>query len=468
MSPLDLPLPPRQCGLGGGAGAGAVLSDTVDTAFRQEQRRGLTVALQGRLVVLLIIALWIGTTRFPPSVYYMLGLIAAFGVIGLAQLWVVARNGVRAWQLYLFTFVEVSILAVAIAAFTGPFTNDIPVPMGFRFTNFLYFFLFIASAAFSYAPGLVLWSGVSVAIAWSLASVWVVATFDTIGWTDLPDSPTTEQFLTHVLNPMFFGVGSRMQEMIVLLSVAGLLAVVVWRARRVVIQQAQAERDRAAIAETFGRYVPEAVARQLIDDSGALAPQEREATILMTDIENFTGIAETMAPADVLAMLDEYFDLLGRIVAEHGGVVGQFHGDALIATFNVPVPDPDHARAAVRAACAIERALGQRRFHGHSLRTRIGINTGLVVSGSVGSSGRRSYTVYGDVVNAAARIEATNKEFDTTLLVSSATADACGSSFTFEPLGRVAMRGKSEPMEVLRVIDGAPVPGTPAQDKETL
>ncbi len=440
--------------------------DGIAAAFAEEQRRGLSAALYGRLGVLLVIGTWIGTTRFPPTVYYMVGLIALFAVIGLAQIWAVRRYGVKAWQLYLFMLIEVSILVVAIAVFSAPFTADLPVTLGFRFGSFAFFFLFVASAAFSYAPGLVLWSGASVVIAWGLASVWVQNTNEVLGWTDLPTNPTAEQFLEVFLHPMFFGIGSRMQESLVLMSVAGLLAIVAWRARRVVYRQAQAERERAQVADVFGQYVPEVVADRLIADAGALEPQEVEATILMTDIKGFTSLSENMAPADVLAMLDDYFDRLGQLVAAEGGVVGQFHGDAVIASFNVPVADPNHAAAAIRAGLAIEAAMETETFRGQELHTRIGINTGPVVAGSVGSQGRRSYTVYGDTVNAAARIEAVNKEFGTTLLVSGSTADAAGSGFDFEPLGDVTMRGRSEPTQVYRPLTMPALPAGAPRDSE--
>lgn len=426
------------------------MTDGVAGIFHREQISGLTIALKGRLAVLVVIAIWIGVTRTVPSVYYMLGLIVAFAAIGGAQLYVVNRYGVRAWLLYFLMFAEIALLVTAIAVFTGPVTYDLPVPMGFRFSHFLYFFLFIASAAFSYSPALVLWSGLSVATCWAVATVWVVASFDTFGWSDLPVNPTRQEFLNHIMDPLFFGVGTRVQEIIVLLSVAVLLAIVVWRARRVVFRQAEAEKEREEIADTFGRYVPEAVAKQLISDHGVFAPQERDATVLITDIENFTGIIEKMAPADVLEMLNEYFEQVGNIITSEGGVIGQFHGDAVIATFNVPIPKSDHAAAAIRTGLALNNLLATRRFSGQALRTRIGINTGKVVSGSVGSQGRRSYTVYGDAVNVAQRIEAANKEFGTACLVSETTRQAAVNQFHFHETAELVLRGKSEALKLFR------------------
>ncbi|MDG2286041.1 MAG: adenylate/guanylate cyclase domain-containing protein, partial [Alphaproteobacteria bacterium] len=336
---------------------------------------------------------------------------------------------------------------------SGPAVRDMPIPISYRFDQFPYFFLLIASAAFSYSPRLVLWSGLSIAITWAAGGFIVRATHEgLVTWGDIPPDASGDVFMSTFLSPNFFAIGSRFQEILIVLSVSGLLALVAWRARRVVVRQAEAERERASIAKTFGKYVPEEIARGLIADHGAFKPQQRTATVMSTDIEGFTALAETMDPAEVLLMLDDYFDALGTVISAEGGVVGQFQGDALIATFNVPVPREDHAAAALRAGLAIQDVMERQSFRGKKLRTRIGLNTGPVVSGSVGSRGRRSYTVYGDVVSAAARIEALNKEFETTLLAAGATVQAAGPGFKTTEVARRTMRGRSEPTTLFSVL----------------
>lgn len=432
-------------------------TDPVQAAFAEEQRKGLTVALQGRLVVLIVLAIWIGTTRLPPTVYMILGLIALFAAMGAAQLWLVKRRGVEAWPLYLFILAETSVLVTAMIL-SAPVARDMPIPISYRFDHFAYFFLLIASAAFSYSPRLVLWSGLCIAFTWGIGGVLVRAANDgLVTWSDIPADAPGETFMEIFLSPNFFAVGSRVQEILIILSVAGLLALVAWRARRVVVRQAEVERERASIAETFGKYVPEEIARGLIADQGAFTPEQRTATVMFTDIEGFTALAETMEPAEVLLMLDDYFEALGTRISAEGGVVGQFQGDALIATFNVPVPNRDHAAAALRAALAIQRAMEEMTFRGKTLKTRIGLNTGRVVSGSVGSRGRRSYTVYGDVVNAAARIEALNKEFGTRILAAESTIGAAGEGFSVTEVASQTMRGRSEPTVLFSVADAPSV-----------
>jgi len=283
--------------------------------------------------------------------------------------------------------------------------------IAYRFNLFPYFFLFLAAAAFSYSPALVLWAGAIGGVGWALGALWVWAqTENPLNWTDIPENATPDEYYAVILSPDFVGTGSRIQEIIVLVVVAALLAVVVWRARRVVYRQAMAEREREVVSETFGKYVPEAIARALIDRQGSLELEFGTATVLFVDIARFTSIAERMAPAEVVAMLNAYFDAVTEVIGRHGGVINQFQGDAILATFNVPVANPDRAAAAVRTALDIRSTVGSRTFEGQALGCRIGINTGEMIAGSVGSTGRLNYTVHGDAVNVAARLEALNKD----------------------------------------------------------
>ncbi|MCG8511318.1 MAG: HAMP domain-containing protein [Rhodospirillales bacterium] len=202
--------------------------------------------------------------------------------------------------------------------------------------------------------------------------------------------------------------------------------------------------EQAFLRETFGRYIPESVAQAILANRGVLRPQQRVATVLFTDIAGFTTLCERVAPETVVTMLNDYFSALTEIVHRHGGVVTQFQGDAMLVVFNVPLEDRNHARNAIRAGLEILDATGRRTF-GDSLKlpTRIGINTGPVVAGPVGAGDRLSYTVHGDSVNLAARLEQANKEFGTGIIVSEVTRLAAGDGFDYEPLGDLAIRGKT-------------------------
>ena len=206
--------------------------------------------------------------------------------------------------------------------------------------------------------------------------------------------------------------------------------------------------QRERLRQVFGRYVPESVAQSLIASDGALRPQTCDATIMFADLAGFTSISETMEPDAVVAMLNAYFSMLGAVVERHGGVITQFQGDAVLVTFNVPVEDSDHARHALLSAIEIGRAVTSQTFAGRALTCRIGINTGSVVAGSVGAEGRLSYTVHGDAVNVAARLEQLNKTHGTQILVSETTRRLAGPGFHLQPLGKIDVRGRSQQVAI--------------------
>jgi class 3 adenylate cyclase len=214
-------------------------------------------------------------------------------------------------------------------------------------------------------------------------------------------------------------------------------------------------RERERIRETFGRYVDESVAAAILkgQGDGVLAGETADATILFTDIQGFTTIAEYLPPHQLVAALNEYLETVLAPIRAHGGVVNTFIGDGLFASFNMPLACPDHAACAVQAAIAIQRAVGERTFgnQGVALATRIGVSTGPVIGGSIGAGQRMSFTLLGDTVNLAARLEELNKQHGTRILVSESTRKACGTQFAFSALGSVLVRGRSDHVAIFSV-----------------
>ena len=176
-------------------------------------------------------------------------------------------------------------------------------------------------------------------------------------------------------------------------------------------------------------------------------------TFLFTDIEGFTAISETLAPEQLIEALNRYFSLVAEPITEHGGVISQFQGDAVLATFNLPRPNADHASNAVKAALGIQSVLDGVEFgEGFAFNTRVGINTGSVVGGLVGSGDRVGYTVHGDNVNLAARLESLNKDYDTRIIVAESTVKQIQEgSFAFHELGEVSVRGLNRPVRIYTV-----------------
>ena len=414
-----------------------------EAAIAAAERAGQRIALIGRSAALaLLIAFYVLSSKWPSNAIGA-GVIGVFLALGLGHLALLAAGRERPWQRYALVGVDAAALG-ALAAF-GPLSvaDDVPQIMVFRVYGAYFLFLVVAVAALSLSPGLVLWAGIACVGAMWAAWGWIVAGMErTVTWADLPTGPTAEQYLALLLSPDFVGAGNRVLESLILLAVAGLLAAAVQRARRLVRERAAAERRRRRAQDVFGRYVPEAVAAALIADEGALAPQTREASVLFVDIAGFTQLAEGRTPAEVIALLNEFFGAAAGVIGAAGGVVLGFAGDAVIAAFNVPAPVDAHAARAIRAGRALLALAVERRFAGERLVLRVGVATGPVAAGSVGGAGRSAYTVYGDTVNLAQRLEALNKEFGTSMLVCGATRDAAGAA-DLADAGTVTLRGRS-------------------------
>lgn len=204
-------------------------------------------------------------------------------------------------------------------------------------------------------------------------------------------------------------------------------------------------RERNVIRQTLGQFVPEEVARALLSGGGRLEPVEAEATVLFCDLEGFTALTETLGPGGVVEFLNAYFEKMVSIVERHGGVITQFQGDAILAVFNVPLADPAHAANALRAAIEMVDACDACEFAGVRARNRAGVATGRLVAGAVGARGRLTYTVHGDVVNMAARLEALNKDYGTRILVSGETAARCA-GVELRKVADAQVRGLGEPV----------------------
>ena len=200
--------------------------------------------------------------------------------------------------------------------------------------------------------------------------------------------------------------------------------------------------ERAFVRETLGRFVPESVAAAVLRDRGVVRPTLREATILYTDMVGFTARCETLEPTEIVEMLNEYFSIIAKPVRDHGGVVTQFQGDAILAVFNVPQPVPEHAARAVSAARKIQQTVANNTFKGERMSCRIGIATGPIIAGNVGALGRLNYTVHGDAVNLAARLEQLCKTQGTNLLIAGSTV-SCITDVDFEPVAYITARGQS-------------------------
>ena len=222
--------------------------------------------------------------------------------------------------------------------------------------------------------------------------------------------------------------------------------------------------DRRRFRDSFARYLSRDVMAQVLDDAPSLQGEYREVSILFSDLRGFTTMSERMQPADIAAHLNEYFDAMTLAIFKHRGMINDFVGDAVMAVFGAPVADPEHAWNAVQSAIDMDRALTElnerwKKAGLVELRMGVGIHTGRVFAGNVGGRDRMKYTVIGDPVNVASRVEGLNKDLSTTLLVTEETLAAVGDRVRVRDCGPVAVKGRVEKVRVYEVLtDGRDKP----------
>ncbi len=220
-------------------------------------------------------------------------------------------------------------------------------------------------------------------------------------------------------------------------------------------------RQKRFIKGVFAKYVPPSVVDKMIADPKllTLGGEQREVSCLFTDIASFTTISEKLDPKTLVTFLNEYLDKLTRAVFKHGGTLDKYEGDAIIAFFGAPLSLPDHRSAAIHAAIEMQKEsnfISEKwsRICGREIQTRIGINSGNAVVGNMGSDLRFDYTVIGDVMNLASRLEGANKFFGTNILASENSVrslEAIG-DIIFRPVANVKVKGKEQAVKVYEVI----------------
>jgi adenylate cyclase len=212
-------------------------------------------------------------------------------------------------------------------------------------------------------------------------------------------------------------------------------------------------RERERLRDAFGRYLAPELAEEVMKRGVRLGGDTINATVLFADIRGFTTLSEDLLPEQVVDLLNRYFAAVEPVIQAHGGWINKFGGDSLLAVFGAPVPHADHARRALQAALALRAALAEFNQHqeaqgGPIIHIGMGVHTGSLVAGNVGSPTRMEYTVIGDIVNVASRIDGLNKEWHTDLLVSAEALAAAGLDIAARAMPPVAVKGKSQPIQV--------------------
>jgi len=398
-------------------------------------------------VQLTIVCLWSLLYLASPKVYpldapffpvpWALGAYAVFSVF---RLFLAYRRKLNDRILVLSVVVDMSVLAALIVSFPVQYMQ--PASFALKLPTMMYLFIFIAIRALRFEARYVLLAGGVASLAWLGVVIYAV--------TNSPvESGITTNFIDYMTSNRIL-IGAEIDKLITLVSVTVILSLAIRRARNLMVEAASIR----AAATDLSRFVPSEVARRITEQGGESAHdvQTTEATILFLDVENFTGMAERVEPELVIKSLNEFFTLAVEPIEKYGGAVTQFQGDAILASFNLPSPDAEHAKNALNAAKEILQALADQQFQYDMIyRVRIGISTGQVTGGLVGVTDRVSYTVHGDAVNLAARLESLNKTLGTRLLISARTANRLR-DVDLSLVETIAIRGRQEPEPVYTLV----------------
>lgn len=436
----------------------------------ESERRGLILGALVRSVTLAAIII-VGSFSFLRVADGAVNLWAAAGiglflVTGLVQALVYWRRWGGAWTAYVFITLDVVLLSLILAV-PNPYLNfEMPLVALFKFGEVRWYALIMIQVGLSLSPLLVLWCGTSVILAWS-ALLWrTVSDPDVIGaWTfDLP-----ADFAEGGQDLMTLGLQNNLVVMDLVvadLSVLALstiaLSLIVARARRQVRLQAVGERERATLARYFSPLQIDAI---LSGDRNWRKGKRIRAAILFADMRGFTALAESHEPEWILSLLRTLFSRLEAVVFEHGGAVEKYSGDAMLASFGAPKERGDDAARALTAAYAILAAvdaLNEERIAAGEpvIEIGIGVHFGPVVIGDIGRLRSAAFTVIGDTVNVASRLQEATKVRDTRLLVSRALVErirtevgpaAAALTDRLEAGEAEHLRGRAEPVDTLRL-----------------
>jgi adenylate cyclase len=337
------------------------------------------------------------------------------------------------WLRFLNALVEVSTVTALLIAFShtsGPLFAFSSPPTHI-------YIVFILLSVLQLDRALSLFMGVAACAQYLAAAAVYLAPLDTSGLPALFASPV----------PLLV-------KGLVMLLCGGLAAFIGAELRRRLLHTLTVVEERRRTVEMFGQHVSPQVASQLLQHSGDFRGELRHVCVLFLDIRDFTRFSESRSPQEVVAFLDTLFEPLVEVVGRHGGIINKFLGDGFMAVFGAPFSDGQECRAAVRAALELVRQVEALERSGRIPPTRVGIglHAGPAVTGTIGARSRREYTVIGDTVNLASRIEQLTKAHGATVLASEPVWEqAQGEGLQAQALEPLQVKGRQTPVRVFRL-----------------
>jgi len=426
-------------------------------ALEKEKMEGHRLAIIARTVALVVVGLLLPFLNFSPSVLYYEATLLLFIALGWLQLRL-ASVGYSKSELLLI-FADLSLLTLLFITPNPFFTQDIPTAFMYRFDNFIYFFVFLAVGTLAYSYRTVWAMGLWVAVLWAIGAVGVWL----FGYR-IPElgEAAAVAFEGHALigaelNPNSVRPDVRIQEMVVMLIVAAILAIKGWRSNQLLMRQANIAAERANLS----RYFPSSLVDVLAStdrDIGAVRTQD--VAVLFTDIVGFTRFAEQNSPEDVMDLLRHYHAFVERSIFQNGGTLDKYLGDGVMATFGTPETTPGDAANALRAATQLLEETDAfnkaREADGLApIQVSVGVHFGPVILGDIGPSRRLEFAVVGDTVNVASRLEASTRELGCKCVVSEAlmqhaalAKDAENPQQKFSARDQIKLRGRQNSINV--------------------
>lgn len=437
-------------------------------AVTRAERSGIAFSFRVRAAVLLLVALWLAATVPMPRVLYWHGMILLFLLSGFVPYRMRHRQGWR-WWLAGFTLIDAALLTTILILPNPFYDTGWPIQTQLRFHNQLYLFVFLAGALLSYSPGMVLWTGLCIAVTWS-AGTWLIAMRpDSLAGMP-PNLQEVEGTLRSFFDPRFVDLNRWANEVVLLLIVALVGAVAVWRARLLLRRQIDSERARGHLSRYFSPDVADRLARE---GSRLDAAEEREVAVLFVDIVGFTGLSEGRPAEQVVTLLRSFRTRMARCVFAQGGTLDKYIGDEVMATFGGLGAGSRDAAGAIACGLAmldeVERWNVRRRARGTpEIAVGIGIHYGPCVVGNVGSASQLEFACVGDTVNCAKRLERLSRELGTPIVVSDAAMAAARRELSgeeaalagFSEGGRHILRGRAGEIPVWRLGDPPPAAQT--------
>jgi len=445
----------------------------VGGAVEREERDGLSYVFYGRVLVLALLALYVLLTIPAERAFAYLGVMAVFLVLGLIPYVLQRRGRIGVWGVGAFLVVDAVLLTALMVAPNPLFGSEVPVQFTQRIPNFLFLLLFLCGVALSYSPKLVLLIGAALTAAWSAGFAWLATRPDSIivRAANMMESPADgARRVALSLDPHAVNATLWMVQTLILVLMTLVLALAVWRSRRLVGRVARMEAAKAALSRYFS---PNLVGR-LVGSAAPLGEIQRQpVVILFVDIVGFSGQVEGLAPERVVALLRSFHRRMAQQVFAHEGTIDKYIGDCVMATFGTPQPGPrdaSNALSCARAMCdEVERWNEKRRRRGAApVEIGIGLHHGPVVMGNIGDERRLEFGVVGDTVNVASRLERLSRRLAVRVVASDAAVtqaarEGCPREVldAFGPAGQTEIRGRQGELAIWTLA----YPGALPQDR---